>query len=267
MQLRHFDGGVLQAPRKTTSGTLYEARVASTAPMPYSTGPERRSTDELRRMITQLPGTPLVVNHPDGGMLASGATAQVVGSVQSARLERGEDGVDHAVATLHVSHQRGLDAINMGAKGLSLGYTTETTEPDADGVRWQTNCSLDHLALVSAPRCQTCSLRADHAGTCERTDDDSIDSWDPSGPANKGATMSQYRTDHNCSCRGACACDTDEQAAARRMRTDSVRQINTPSRVHTDRSPVSAPRTDVAPPRSNRFRDAVLDRFDGKETE
>ena len=157
----------LSPPRKTSTGTVYHARVASTAPMPYllqdgTMTTERRSTAELKRIVDKLPDKPITLSHPPNALVPR--DDQVVGKVLSAKLERGADGVDHCVAELHVHDQETLDAIATGTRGISLGYTTDVLTNGE-----QTNCVPFHAAIVDRPRCTTCSLRgdrADCAGAC-----------------------------------------------------------------------------------------------------
>lgn len=143
----------LAAPKTTR---VFEGGVARVHPdgdpLNYAWGDEYRDLAELRRIVDQLPGTPVTLLHPDG-LISSGVEAQIVGRILSARL----DG-DFAVAEFMIFDDAGLAAIEDGQTlELSLGYTSRSDEK-----RFQRDIKVDHLALVPRGRCQTCALRADH---------------------------------------------------------------------------------------------------------
>lgn len=146
----------LSAPK---SLKIYEGIAARTHtirnPLLYSWGPEHRDATELQRIVDQLPGKPLTLQHPDD-LISSGAKAHVIGVVRSARLDTDVDGA-YAVVTVEVTDQAGIDAIDGGMVALSAGYTSKLDEN-----RFQRDVTLDHLALVPAARCgQQCQIKAD----------------------------------------------------------------------------------------------------------
>jgi hypothetical protein len=156
----------LAAPVKSLGGTLYEARCASTAPMQYLDAngratSEYRDADEVQRIVDQLPGKVVCLNHPDDGMYAQGSRHPISGVIKSARLER-DNGETFAVATLDISDPKLLKAIQSGrARGISLGYSTDLM---SDGR--QVGVQVDHAAVVPQPRCTKCELRADCSDSC-----------------------------------------------------------------------------------------------------
>lgn len=155
------DAGELSRPVRTSSGVVYQGKIASTAPLTYIRDgraiTEWRGEAELARIAAQAPGTPVVVEHP-AGMLASGSTAPVVGRVLHAHVESGSP--SYVVAAIEITNSDAVNEIDDGRRGLSLGYQCDLTD---DGE--QKNIQLDHLAVVGNPRCTTCSIRADH-GSC-----------------------------------------------------------------------------------------------------
>ncbi len=140
---------------KPITATVFEGRVARVHgagdALQYADGPEYRRADELQRIVDQLPGKPVCLDHP-AGLIADGTEAKIIGTITSARV----DG-DYAVATFLITDEEALKAIKDGTRELSLGYTAVL---DAD--RFQTGITLDHLAIVDGARCgPSCRLRAD----------------------------------------------------------------------------------------------------------
>lgn len=140
--------------------STFKARVARIGEHSYGAGErgpgsqrgvERRDASELHRIVQQLPGKPLTLPHPRG-LISSGASANVVGSVLRAWV----DG-DYAWAEFRVDAATALERIkDQTARELSLGYAV-----DMEG-EWQRNTRVDHLALVPAARCgSACSIRTD----------------------------------------------------------------------------------------------------------
>jgi hypothetical protein len=158
-----LDRGTLGAQTKPRifEGTV--ARVHSPEdPLPYSSGPEHRDLAELLHIVEQLPGLPVVTSvepdvenplgHPDN-LIISGVEYHEIGRVMGARLS--DDG--RAVADIYIHDKGALQEIEDGTKGLSLGYRC-TLDQD----RFQRNIQLDHLSVVTRPRCgEQCSLRTD----------------------------------------------------------------------------------------------------------
>lgn len=148
------------APLTLGGRSTFKARVARVGAHDYGAGErgpgsergvERRDARELRRIVEQLPGKPLTLPHPRG-LIASGAQANVVGSVLRAWVEG-----DYAWAEFRVDSAAALAKIgDHTARELSLGYAV-----DMEG-EWQRNTRVDHLALVPAARCgSACSIRTD----------------------------------------------------------------------------------------------------------
>lgn len=157
------DAGVLQAPRQVGNSTVYSGRVARDGGMTYldtSGRPyvETRDADELRRIVDQLVGKPVVLDHPpEGEMMATGSRQKVIGRVVNAYFEDGAPA--YAVADVEVTDADARQAIADGQRQLSLGYSV-----DLDGTR-QTNTNVDHVALVRHARCgASCALRTDCGG-------------------------------------------------------------------------------------------------------
>lgn len=152
------DAGTLAKPvRLPNGGAIVEGRVARAGPHVYrnddgSERIERRSLLELKLIVQQLAGKPITIGHP-AGMISDGATAAIVGRVDSARLEG-----DHAVCTMTIADARALDA----GRELSLGYKVAV-----DALGNHNGTRVDHLALVPRARCgPTCSVRTDCASAC-----------------------------------------------------------------------------------------------------
>lgn len=150
-----FADGPLERPRRLPDGSaIYSGRAARTGDHKYPWGVERRDHDELTSIVRQLPGKPVVVNHPQV-LLSRGGVASIVG-----RVVRAEVRGDHAVVDVHLTYL-GIEALKAGTRELSLGY--ETTPVDGR----QTRTRVDHLALVRAARCgATCEVRVDCTGGC-----------------------------------------------------------------------------------------------------
>lgn len=137
---------------------VYEARVARTHsaenPLDYGSYVAYRDLAELQRIVDQLPGLTVTMHHPDG-LVAEGASADVIGVVKSARIQD-----EHAVVEMVVYDAAGISAIEDGTRELSLGY-----QCNMDALHYQRDIKLDHLAVVDAARCgPTCALRADAVG-------------------------------------------------------------------------------------------------------
>lgn len=148
----------LDLPRPTSRGTstIFTGRVARVGAHQYSWGTEHRDASELKRIVTQLAGKPVTLQHP-AGLIKDGAAARIVGQIDRAWV----DG-DYAVAEFRVDDQSALDEIRRGLRQLSLGYDTH-----ADARGFQTGTVVDHLALVERARCgDACSLRADDSCGC-----------------------------------------------------------------------------------------------------
>jgi hypothetical protein len=146
------DRGSLAPP---VNARVFEGRVAKLhdASDPLIYGPvdhEYRDQSELDRIIDQLPGLKFTLLHP-AGLVRDGAEADIIGVVSGARADDG-----YAVATLVVTNDEALAAIDGGLHELSLGYSCNLDEQ-----RYQRGITLDHLALVPRGRCTTCALRAD----------------------------------------------------------------------------------------------------------
>lgn len=153
--IRMDRASLLASPRVQSDGSvIYTGRVARTGDHPYPWGVERRDESELRSIVNQLPGTPVLASHPaNGGVLMRGAYGRKVGTVLSARV----DGI-HAVAELHLD-PAGVALVRAGYEELSLGYLTKAVRGN------QTNTRVDHTALVLAGRCgPSCSIRVDCGG-------------------------------------------------------------------------------------------------------
>lgn len=135
-------------------GRILRGRAARTGDHHYSWGVEHRDAAELRRVVDQLPGAPLVIGHP-AGMMRDGAAARVVGRVVAARVDA--DG--YAEVDVRVDDDAAVEAIRGGLRQLSVGYTVES--PRGAPHRGTT---VDHLAVVEHARCgPACALRADCA--------------------------------------------------------------------------------------------------------
>lgn len=145
-------------------GVLYEGTVARAHgpgdPLTYEEGDEYRTVEELHRMVAQMPGTPITLNHPST-MIREGGKATIVGKITSARV----DG-DRAVARMRIHDPDARAAIVGGVRQLSLGYLARL-----DARRYQIDTSIDHMALVPRARCgATCSIsgRLDSAARAHR---------------------------------------------------------------------------------------------------
>jgi hypothetical protein len=170
MSLRH-DRATLRAPFRKIGATVYEgvaARVHGPGDgLRYSPGRrnhlgeplpvfEYRDRDELARIVKALPGTRMIVKHPDptkaGGRLTD---EPVVGRVVSARLDGNE-----AVVQFEITNPAGVRAITGGFHELSLGYGVGRLDDNA----FQHGTEIDHLAIVEYARCgSACSIRTDCA--------------------------------------------------------------------------------------------------------
>ncbi len=157
----HYDRSTeLAAP---IDARIYEGKVARVHTpgdgLRYSWGEELRDVEELANIVSQLPGKPITLDHPDG-LVSDGAQAKVVGEIISARV----DG-DYAVARLLITDVEALSAIFDGKRDLSLGYQCHL-----DGNRYQRGIKVDHLALVQRGRCTgsggSCELRGDSTSGC-----------------------------------------------------------------------------------------------------
>ena len=177
MKLERFDRGSLQRPLRR-SGSLvvegYAARVHLPGdPLRYDHGNEYRDLPELKRIIGQLAGKPVVLPHPIK-LIKRGATPRIIGRVDAAWLD-GELAAVRAALT----DRDAAAAVEAGTKQLSLGY--ELDHVDAAG--FQRDSEVDHLAIVSMARCgDTCSLRTDArmdcAATCGCNADEKETPWD-----------------------------------------------------------------------------------------
>lgn len=152
----HHDRGPLARPMRVGDTLVVEGHVARVhAPgdgLDYGDHVEHRDISEVRRIVEQLVGVPVTLGHP-GGLVKLGAPAHVVGHVERAWL----DG-EHAAARMVIHDRAAIAAIESGTRELSLGYGC-----DVDAAGYQTNITLDHLAIVERARCgETCALRADH---------------------------------------------------------------------------------------------------------
>jgi len=122
---------------------------------------ELRDQAELERVVRQLVGKPVCLLHPDSseqnhrGVIADGATADIIGRIVAARLVDGYAVVDIAVTASH-----GIDAVERGIRELSLTYRC-----DLDDAGYQRNTEVDHLAVLPRGRCGAgCAVRADCDG-------------------------------------------------------------------------------------------------------
>lgn len=163
MTMLRFDRGPLAKPvrdGRTLTIEGHAARVHGDGdPLVYGDGPEYRDRDELRRIVSQLRGVPVTLDHARG-LVRDGAPAKVVGRVDNAWL----DG-DHAAVSITITDPEGIDAIEAGTKELSLGYETHL-----DASRYQRSTVVDHLAIVDRARCgASCSLRTDVRNDCGGT--------------------------------------------------------------------------------------------------
>jgi hypothetical protein len=159
IKVRRDSLGTLAASK---TARVFEGRVARVhAPgdaLKYRSGNEHRDMAELRKMVEQMPGKPVILLHPKNKKnLKHGGIAHIVGKIMSARI----DG-EHAVAEFAVHDDRALQAIESGAaRELSLGYDVGKLDDN----RYQRDVDIDHLAIVPAARCgPTCELRADAEG-------------------------------------------------------------------------------------------------------
>lgn len=165
--LRH-DRVLLAPPIRRVDGVIYEgvaARIHTAAdPLRYGKRLELRDRSELRRIVRDVPGTKIIVLHPDPNkldrdgnkLLGRHSDEPVVGEVLDARL----DG-EFAIVKFKVSDPRGIDAIERrGWRELSLGYGARL---DAGGFQRGTN--IDHMAIVPTARCgDACTIRTDCSG-------------------------------------------------------------------------------------------------------
>lgn len=154
--MQRFDRGAVLAP---PSGSVFEG-VAGRVHAPgdalwYETGEEHRDASELAGIARQLgAGVPVTWTHPRG-MPAAQHGAVIVGWTIGARV----DG-DHVVAQLRIDDQQALPLIRGGTKSLSLGYETDIIV--RNGLKYQTQIRIDHLAIVPDARCgSACAMRAD----------------------------------------------------------------------------------------------------------
>lgn len=146
--LRH-DTGTLASPVRVGRSMVYEGRVARTGAHDYGNRIERRDESELRKIVAQLAGIPVVLGHPTEGLV--GANTRVIGVVERAWIDD-----SHAAATIRIDDADTIAAIEAGTKELSLGYTVDMAGEN------QINTRLDHLAIVDTARCgSSCSLRVD----------------------------------------------------------------------------------------------------------
>ena len=112
--------------------------------------PESEVFDEEH--LRSINGIPIVITH-DGGMIDPTAKRDVVGTVSNVK----RDG-NYIVADLLIHSQAGIDAVNNGLKGLSLGYVSQDRQESGtfDGVEYsivQSGLRANHLALVDFGRC------------------------------------------------------------------------------------------------------------------
>jgi hypothetical protein len=155
VQVLHFDRGVLQKPQLVGDKLIIHGHVARAhAPgdgLSYGDHDEYRRVDEVAKIVAQLVGTPVTLEHPQG-MIALGSPAHVIGKVTKAWL----DG-EHAAATMEITDASAVESIKRGKSEISLGYAC-----NVDAAGWQTAIAVDHVALVDAARCgPTCSLNFD----------------------------------------------------------------------------------------------------------
>ncbi len=116
---------------------------------------EYRDASELRAIVEQLPGKPVVVNHPQGGKMK--ASTPIIGRVASARI----DG-DLAIVKLHIDTNEARGLVAVGLDELSLGY-----DVGLDSRNYQRETEVDHLAFVPIGRCGgACTIRTDEKSAC-----------------------------------------------------------------------------------------------------
>lgn len=152
-RIRHNADGSITVPG--TAARVHRPGDGLAYPQPDGTiSHEYRDADELRSIVSQLPGTKVTLRHPSG-LVRAGARAHIAGVVDAARIDGDNADVD---LTLH--DRTAIDAVtSRRVTQLSLGYGCNV---DARG--YQRNIQLDHLALVEAARCgDQCSLQLDHA--------------------------------------------------------------------------------------------------------
>lgn len=162
MEVR-FDRGQLQRPWRKGSALVIEgiaARVHKPGdPLRYAHGDEYRDLAELERIVSQLPGKPVVLPHPPK-LIKRGAKPRVVGRVDAAWL----DG-ELAAVRLTIMDGDAIAAVESGTKQLSLGY-----EVSLDAAGYQRDTDVDHTAIIPAARCgDACSLRTDERMDCSAT--------------------------------------------------------------------------------------------------
>lgn len=159
--------GDLPPPRIGAGRAVVTARVARVHghgdELVYPWGLERRDEKELRSIVAQLVGLPIVAPHPDAapphfGMVGRGAPANMVGRIARAWVAREPvTGVLHAYADLELHSPGILDHWDE----MSLGY-----ESGVDDRGYQFGTRVDHLAIVPRARCgETCAARVDEKRT------------------------------------------------------------------------------------------------------
>lgn len=158
------DRAVLAPPIQRVDGIEFEGVVARVHrigdPLLYpefGNRAEYRDLAELKNIVSQLPGKPVVsYEHPATKKVT--AHTPVVGRVISARV----DG-DLAIARFRVETNEARALVALGSTQLSLGYDTHL-----DSQNYQRQTEVDHLAMVPLARCgATCSVRVDGAsGSC-----------------------------------------------------------------------------------------------------
>ena len=88
--------GELSRPERRPSGsTVYEGRIARSGPMVYDGDViENRDAEGLREIERTAAGRPVTLGHP-AGLVRHGTTAQVIGAIESTRVEAG-----HVIAAI-----------------------------------------------------------------------------------------------------------------------------------------------------------------------
>lgn len=170
MEVR-FDRGSLKRPERKGGALVVEGYTARTHkpgdPLRYAHGDEYRDLAELKRIVEQLPGKPVVLPHPPK-LIKRGAKPRIVGRVDAAWID-GES----AAVRLHITDaaaardlEAARDRADESAKPqLSLGY-----EVDVDARSYQRDTDVDHVAIVGSARCgDKCSLRTDERMDCSAT--------------------------------------------------------------------------------------------------
>ena len=128
---------------------------------------EYRPDEEVfaQNHLDSINGIPIVISH-EGGLIDPREKRVTVGTVANAK----KDG-SYIVADLLIHSQEGIDAINNGLKGLSLGYISQDKQEGGtfDGVEYsivQTGLRANHLALVDFGRCGAgCRLDENNGNT------------------------------------------------------------------------------------------------------